>query len=733
MKRMKKLILSLFVVSCGIFCNRMYAATIGSDSSVTNFGSQQTLNNGDRVASFAALKAGFALAGSGVTAEFDSCFRVGGVVSLNNGTLELSQDLILADVSEIRTLGNINGDFHTLELAKSTSCIPSMPEAVIDCATHFVDSSHLPDDGESVDWSANDQYIAVGIGGPKIDGSDTFRMYSFDGTDLTLELSQQFEGDSGSQDAEVPSVRWRPGSNTQLAVCRDKVSGSNRELLMLQWNSGPKTVSIIDGVNIDKYVVALAWRPDGNYLAIAYNNGRDDVGSSGGATIAVYQVDGAGNLTLTTATHVFSGTRHVQTQSLGWDATGTYIAAGLEGEGGANEIFIFEFTENGASSTIALDISAGSLGSEDVRALDWHPTYTDLLAVGTNAPTGGDELFIYKHVPGVSLTAQSISGSAKTNFDNHVRALHWSPSGSCLALGKSGGSDQEFRIYKFTKDGSSLTLDDVNTFGFSQSVETVRWSHDNQHIVIGSDDNVIKVYSSNAGSVDCVTLTDLCIFLNCNVELKQCCIKFAGQSLINGRGNCLTISPTCTIFVEPNSSLMFKDIILKGMSDHRIQAVDNTGTFSFKNVEWIQDGDFSFELGHFDVIKDWHLFGEGHQFNYQSSVQSTIQECGCMILDNNFTFSYDVPIADRDLLKLVEDTSKLALYGATLHSTTTGLRLTKGRLVIDRCSLLSSEATVESEGISFGDGTSVENNLDIQLLPAAKIDITQGCVSYNDA
>jgi len=101
-------------------------------------------------------------------------------------------------------------------------------------------------------------------------------------------------------------------------------------------------------------------------------------------------------------------------------------------------------------------------------------------------------------------------------------------------------------------------------------------------------------------------------------------------------------------------------------------------------------------------------------------------------LENNVTFNYDPPVASNALLILDAPTAEIRLNGATLHATTTGLRLTKGVFSMDRLSTLSSEATVAAEAIIFGDGVDAANNVNIQGLPAENLNITQGIVVFDN-
>ena len=215
---------------------------------------------------------------------------------------------------------------------------------------------------------------------------------------------------------------------------------------------------------------------------------------------------------------------------------------------------------------------------------------------------------------------------------------------------------------------------------------------------------------------------ELKLFLHSNVLLKDCSITFTGSSLINGRGNCLTLNSSCTIIVDSNASLLIEDITIVDVNGSNIQCTDSTSTITLKNVEWILDGDFTFAAGRFGVLKDFTVVGDGYTFAYETDQVSTVSTYGRFILDNGVTFSYKPPTASRELLVLHASTSELILNGATLHSTATGIRLTTGRLIIDRASEFSSDASVAAEAIGLA------SNLSVQWFPAATLDITQGIV-----
>jgi len=135
------------------------------------------------------------------------------------------------------------------------------------------------------------------------------------------------------------------------------------------------------------------------------------------------------------------------------------------------------------------------------------------------------------------------------------------------------------------------------------------------------------------------------------------------------------------------------------------------------------------------VKNDVFMSGE-NTFVYQSGQPFSILQNSTLELDMEFTFSYDpTSVASKTLFVLEDETSKLLLNGATLHATTTGLELSKGKLFVKDYANLSSEVlevdeelTVD-EGITLGDGT---NDLVCKIYPGARLNISQGSLVYKN-
>ena len=64
--------------------------------------------------------------------------------------------------------------------------------------------------------------------------------------------------------------------------------------------------------------------------------------------------------------------------------------------------------------------------------------------------------------------------------------------------------------------------------------------------------------------------------------------------------------------------------------------------------------------------------------------------------------------------------------------TYTGIRFTKGKLCIEENCRFSSDATVETEGITFGDGVTADNDSFIIFLPESTLQLESGFMNFDN-
>jgi hypothetical protein len=104
-----------------------------------------------------------------------------------------------------------------------------------------------------------------------------------------------------------------------------------------------------------------------------------------------------------------------------------------------------------------------------------------------------------------------------------------------------------------------------------------------------------------------------------------------------------------------------------------------------------------------------------------------------LYLDNNVTFSYS-PRSPRNWLFEMSDASAILHFnGACLKTTTTGLNLKAGTVLVDgQTTFYNDGARAACEGIAIGDGTSV-NELGIIVMPSASLELKSGILNYANA
>lgn len=231
------------------------------------------------------------------------------------------------------------------------------------------------------------------------------------------------------------------------------------------------------------------------------------------------------------------------------------------------------------------------------------------------------------------------------------------------------------------------------------------------------------------------------IEMNANLHLAETW-TFSGLSTIEGNGRILYLDDGGEIVIEQGSSLLFRDIAIRNISGNNIRCLDTNSTISFQNVHWFQDGDYSFTTGALEILENFCLGGCCDTFAYQSAQTSTIYGHSKLVVDRSMTFSFD-PIWNssvsnwdtaRDFLIFADNTSILELKGATLHVTTTSLKLKKGTFRVKDHSYLVSELDGlfhMEEGLIIGNNLAADD-MKFEIGVGSKFEISSGAFSYKN-
>jgi len=678
----KKVFLLFFFMCTGA----LQATVIGSNSAVSRqarafFKRFSSAKN--RMQGFSIFKKGVVLENPDTEVSFDAFFPISGDVVLNGGTLSLLGDLEFKNPFRIG-VGSIFGNSFSLEMPRNTSYLDFPSLYYVKLIVNLMDEVYVGQKVYSVDWSYDDQYLALGLRGSN--GTSELKIYEFDGAAISEVASEDFGN------ASLNSVRWQP-SSYYLATA----ASSGTEFKTWLFTSGSNTLQEVGSANIGA-TNAVAWSPNGNYIA---------VGRSKDTTLRVYPVTNGSLGTVITAT--FGSSVTVSNNALDWHSDGDRLAVGLQWSSQA-EVQVFAF--NGSDLTI----EGGLQVTPHVLAVSWKPN-SSLLTIGRSG--GSDRLKIY------SYSAGTFSEVTKANVGmlTSVYGLDWDPDGVYLGVSKGYASQgYELEVYYFDTQDDSLHL--VSGYSSDAASRDVSWAHSGAYLANGDDGRSCYLYDFAERPF---VFKDLKIYFGSEVR-SHASIHFQGDCVINGNGNILQLSPTTSLVVEPGATLCLEDMTIKGISGGNIQCMSDTSAIHMRDVQWVQDGDFTFTLGSLEFSNDIEMSGNA-VFAYQSVQTSTLASKSTLTLSPRFTFSYD-PLdgVSKDLFAFEDTTSLLNLDGATVCTGPSGIDFVMGKLQVSRDSFFQTD---DINGISIGNRTS-SSDLVCDVLSGAVLQLSSGVLNYKN-
>ncbi|MCK4517191.1 WD40 repeat domain-containing protein, partial [Candidatus Babeliales bacterium] len=676
-----------------VSCVVIGSDTVVSRESAITFPSADIDNE---IRGFAWMDNGFTLSNVATTCTFNAVFPVKGDVGLNGGTLYLNEDLCFKNDSSLTSVGNIYGNNHQVTFCSSINEIDFSGSVNGAKIVNLVDRVARGDTIFDVDWSHDNQYLAIGMASPSA-GVDIFY---FDGTSLTLTASAQF---LLSNNESVATVEWHPQDH-YLVVGQYKNPGDELHVYRLDTSNGTFYETDSEGTPND-HALSFAWTPSGNYLATGYSTNINK--------ISVYPFL-AGELDY--SSKILANTmpdENVWLSTMDWDTTGSYLAVGTEAAAGGTELLIYHF--DGASLTLTVSAEIG----EGVGEVEWSPTGTFIL-VGLTS--GSERLRVYRHTVSNGTLCEEIS--ARPGISETVWAADWKPDGSQILMGSFvSAAETEFRIYDFYENTMTMSL--ANQIGASSDITAVKWSSDGECFArVGYSQN-LEVFNLSASFL----LENVRLVFDSDITVRTP-ISFQGNCSIDTRGNKLLIENAASLEIRSDSTLSFENSRIRSTNDNPISPVDSTSMVSFKDTKLDLCSDIIFDSGIVNV--DGYLDVSGsHTFFYNTAQTMTIEKFSRLKFQDGAVLQLSrSSTSDKQQLAFIDQTSRFVLNNGVLHVTDSGAQLTNGLIEIERRSAFSIDSSDYTYGLSIGNGIEQDDPI-IQVGPGAELSISSGALSMS--
>jgi hypothetical protein len=215
-----------------------------------------------------------------------------------------------------------------------------------------------------------------------------------------------------------------------------------------------------------------------------------------------------------------------------------------------------------------------------------------------------------------------------------------------------------------------------------------------------------------------------------NISLSETW-TFNGSITIDGGGNFIDLSGGGAIVIDSNSHVRFKNMRILGIQDGNVSCVDDTGSFQLDDVDWIQDGSYTFSFGSFDILNQVNILGNS-TFAYASDLTSTIHTNSELHITDNMTLQIGAsPVTFNTPITFEDKSAILHLDNCGFTIMSPGYQMTKGTIFLDRNILIDMNATSTSTGLILGDGNP-DNDITIYVSPSVIMNYNTGYLTYNN-
>ncbi len=229
------------------------------------------------------------------------------------------------------------------------------------------------------------------------------------------------------------------------------------------------------------------------------------------------------------------------------------------------------------------------------------------------------------------------------------------------------------------------------------------------------------------------------MYLNNDLTINST-LKFTGACLLDAQGCTIILGPNANVVIGHNASLNVRNATIRGVGSNNISCMDNSASIIFDAITWIQDNNFTFSRGSFQINTFLDMYGT-YTFAFHTSLSSTIAHNASLYLEPTFTFSYDPQGNRPKLLTFADNSSQLYMNNATIHATKYGMQLINGNLSVDGLAQIFVEGAVtttgffngsnQTTGFILGDNNASHDQI-LVLKPGAILEMDRGYLIYQN-
>lgn len=748
-----------------------YSVVKGSDLlvSVENFFTFPASDVGNKIATFGCMKNGFALEDSLTTCTFDSVYPVSGTIDLKGGLLYLSKPLVFQDPVTLTNLGRISSSNSSMSMSSNSSSTPSDPTEVD--STQIIINNDLTITSTMIFTGKVEIY---GSGHTVTLGPDAVLTVS-PNSQLRLKNMRLlgvetgkffFEDDTAS--LVLDDMAWHQSDNFifgtgSMLVCNDvEMVGSYTFFYSSAYTSTIERFSQL-AITDDMYFSIGRKHPDNGVEPLHF------VDES-----SVLNLDNC-SLIITDSGILFKKGRIVLDHSVNVDINSTSTMNGLIfGSGIASDDFIVNYNAGATAKLNKGHITYNNSVSDGIKSLS--KKVRIVRDVNSHIYVAKDLVLpaMVLEVLSESVPPMQIESGATLDYDNSTIILpnvQFDITGNQLgAYTYNLNGDDEFFL---TKGILPLFLNVQNTNNVLHGNGGI------SNIVTLQDENAVLNCNINGTLSNNVLLNDGLFNLKGNLRLEEegffvgsgtididsyfvhlfskplnyntslfwtgssgvieinsllslsSTWTFDGNCVIEGNSNTISLKENGELVIADGATLEIHNARLLGINDNNIRCLGDNSNLLLVDVEWVQNGDYTFKNGSISFAKHVDFLGS-HTFLYDSSQTSTLHNNSTLRISDNMNFSLGRKSDNNfvEPLHFSDKTSVLNLDNCTLNITSTGVQFTRGTIECTRDIAIDIHSTSTVNGMILGDGTS-QGDMTFEFDPGSSVRFNSGHVLYD--